>query len=185
MRRRVWIFVAATIFAGIAVAWFWLLHTESGAKWAWNVARRYTPGELHAETIDGDLGSGISIHGVTLPMDGLSASAGRIAIVIDVDLLPLSLEVRTLHIRTPQLQLSATGNARETAAVDPAGLLESLALPVRVDITDLQISDASLGGIFEGRTVEIAELELEASWKDSLEIGRLHVEVLQIAEHAH
>lgn len=175
---RLWRFlfpVTVLSLFGILTAWFWLLHTDSGAQWLWSKARNSVPGHLAAQSITGDLGRGVSITGVVLELDGFSASAESIDVAIDLDILPLSLEVRVLRINSVQVSLSPADVGDGTESMALADVLEGLALPFEVLITDLQINNATVDGLLEDRSIEISKIEIAGNWQDELQFDKFHV----------
>ncbi len=176
MLRRFLLAIAATILVGIASTWFWLLHTESGMQRIIQTAQQTIPGELSVSAVSGDLSNGATVQGLTLTMDGVSASAADIQITLDIDLLPLSVEITTLHVSSVLVELFAGEEPDQTQTTDITTLLEGLALPVRLLVTDLLVKDATLIGLTGERPIEISTLELVGQWKDTIQVDRLHVD---------
>jgi autotransporter translocation and assembly factor TamB len=63
--RRILLLLASAPALLVAIAWYWLLHTEPGARWLWSKAESATGGALSAESITGNLGSGVAIQGLS------------------------------------------------------------------------------------------------------------------------
>ena len=164
----------ATLIVTIAVSWFWLLHTESGMRWLWEQAQEAVPGALNAQSVTGSLRAGVSLHSVDLRMDGVTVSMDKVEAAIDFDVLPLSLEIKTLRVTALQISLFP-GNASEDPPTDPRQVLESLALPIRLVLTDAQINDVTIAGLIEDRVIHLREVELRAELKDQLQIEYLRV----------
>lgn len=164
---------------GILIAWFWLLHTESGARWLWSKAQSSLSGHLAAQSITGDLGGGVSLRGVVLEAAGFAASVESIEVAIDLDILPLSLEVRMLRINSIHVSLSPADVEDGIESAPLADVLESLALPIKLLITDLQINDATIDGLLEDRSIEISAIEIVGNWQDELQFDKLHVTALE------
>ncbi|NOX70250.1 MAG: hypothetical protein GXP15_13760, partial [Gammaproteobacteria bacterium] len=175
MTIRRFLFRSSGVVAAIvAVAWFWLLHTESGMHWLWNQARGAIAGELDARSVSGDLSSGVALRYVTLHTSKLTVTVDRIDVTIDFDILPLSLEIETLKLATMLVHLS-DDNSSASDLVDRRQVLESLSLPVRLFVSDAKIDDLSIEGLVENRNIYLETLTLRAEMKDQLHVDRLRI----------
>ena len=47
-----------------SVAWYWLLHTQSGARYVWGVSVAATGNALSATSVAGDVNSGVTVTGL-------------------------------------------------------------------------------------------------------------------------
>ncbi|MCP4299087.1 MAG: hypothetical protein GY783_00755, partial [Gammaproteobacteria bacterium] len=73
--RKFIVVLPIVFFAIIAGTWFWLLHTESGARYIWSRATDALGGALQAAEIRGDLGSGLILERITYGREGIHATA--------------------------------------------------------------------------------------------------------------
>ncbi len=164
--------VAVVIVCGGA-AWHWLLHTHSGAVWILAQAETRTEGAFTSRSLDGDLSGGLSLQDVSYSADGVDVRAEKAAVMIDIDLLPLSVEVVSARIEGARVAISDTPNSQKEST-DIAETLRRLRLPVRVGVSGLIVD----GLAFEspGFSYTITLLELAAQWHDSILIERLRAD---------
>ena len=113
-----------------SVAWYWLLHSDSGARFVWSYAQQRLPGQLTAASMDGDLSGGLRLEFVRYHTDALRIEAAETRVALNVDLLPLSVELTTLDIRTVSVEL--TSGDDDSADADIAELLMAMRLPMRI-----------------------------------------------------
>ena len=142
--RRFLLVMPAAVLLTAVIAWFWLLHTESGAQWVWGKARSAAPDVLDAQSVEGALSSGLQLRDVVFESDTLSITVGSILVAIDLDIFPLSLEVETLLVDSVLIELSQIGEQGDEMPTDFTDLLHNLAVPISVDIRQLQISRGAM-----------------------------------------
>jgi len=161
--------VAIAIVCGGA-AWYWLLHTNSGAVWISAQVESRTDGAFNLRLLNGDLAGGLSVQGISYSADGLNVTAEKVAVTVDIDLLPFSVEVVSSRIEGARMAVSDTAETRKES-IDIAESVRSLELPVRVSVSGLTLD----GLAFESSRFDytITQLELAAQWHDSILIERL------------
>lgn len=172
---RISLIFLVSLILSAAVAWHWLLHTSSGASYLWSVAQGKIDGELGAVRVDGDLSSGLTITGLQFSGDGVHASADRVAVAVDLDLIPLSLTFKRFELRHADLQLAP--NEKETNKQPPSigELLSTLRLPVKINIEDLQIDDFGVTHADGTSSQIISSLSLQGRLKNDVVIDRLEL----------
>jgi translocation and assembly module TamB len=173
--RRFLLVMPAAVSLTAAIAWFWLLHTESGAQWIWGKTRNAAPDVLDAQSVEGTLSNGLQLRGVVFDSESLSITVGSAFIAIDMDIFPLSLEVETLLVDSILVELSETGEQLDEEKSSVRDLLRDLAAPISVDISQLQISRGTIVGLTEDRQIDIHEIRLVGHWKDQIRIDQLHI----------
>ena len=91
--RRALLLLAAAPVVCAAAAWFWLLHTESGARWLWALAESATGGVLTAASVQGDIGSGVELQGIAFVNDSVELGVDNVSLGARLEVLPLRVVV--------------------------------------------------------------------------------------------
>ena len=151
-----------------AIAWRWLLHTEAGARWIIAQAQSATDQQLQVHTLSGDLGSGLSLRGVSFAADAFNIEVAATQLAVNVDILPLAIRVRALDVQDVDVQLLAAD--AETAPDDADASLESLSLPLLVELADSTISDIAITGVQAEQPYTIQGIELAGSWHEQISL---------------
>lgn len=176
-------FILALLLCAIpAVLWFWLLHTHSGAKWALQRAVGATDQALAVGIVQGDFGSGVVINDLSWNAAGTSISAQQLDVVVDVDLLPLAVELSAARIQTLDVKLAAE-EAGDQGSLDIAALVGQLRLPLPVTIVDLQLRQGNIGR-GEDSIAQIDQLNLDARWFEQIRIDRLELSAMDYVASA-
>ncbi len=170
--RRLSIVVVIAI-TGCAASWYWLLHTNSGAEWLIARVELATEGAFGARSVDGDLASGLDLDGISYTSAGLEATAASLRLAIDVDLLPLSVEIVSARIETVGLVISETPGS-EAKPLDVPELLRKLQLPLELRISDLVAEGLAIESPGFKHTVSL--LELKARWQDAIVVDWLRAD---------
>jgi len=165
-----WIVLALFLSGGLA--WYWVLHTEPGARWVLARVQSATDGALEIDTVGGNLARGLSTRGVSFARDGLRVSASEVVLSVDVDLLPVSVDVVAANLRDVEFELSPSDVVAERRT-DIEQVLQRLRLPVPVRIKDLVVSDVAVRTPAFARDFD--EVGLQGSWHDTIIIDRLFV----------
>ena len=133
--------IVAIVILCVGAAWYWLLHTHSGAVWVLGQAESMTEGAFALRSIDGDLSGGLALQGVSYGADSLDVTAERATVTIDVDLLPLSVEVVTARIESIRVAISDTPDSPDSqeTSTDILEIMSNLQLPFRVRISGLVV----------------------------------------------
>lgn len=166
-----WLFAGLVVAGGLA--WYWLLHTEPGARWVLARVGSATDGGLQLGPVDGNLADGLSIGAVSFTTDGFSTSAGEILLAVDVDLLPVSVEVVRAELHDVDVEISEAERTPEGPA-DIENALRRLSLPVPIRITDLDATDIAIR--VPGFERELDRIELVALWHETITVDRLFVD---------
>ena len=91
-RALLMLLVAPVVLA--AVAWFWLLHTESGARWLWARAEAATGGALTVAGLRGDISSGVELLGIRFVNDAVELGVDDVSLAAGLEVLPLRVIVK-------------------------------------------------------------------------------------------
>jgi len=160
----------------LAVAWFWLLHTQSGARFLWTKARQIAPGELQAAGVDGSLSTGLVVSGLRYSNADTIFSINETHLTLDVDLLPLSVEISSLFAQSVDMRLSGSPSSIDERRIDVAGIFETLRLPIPVYISDFQLNDFSLAQAESAPEQLISSLDLVAELGNKLVVEQLRLQ---------
>jgi translocation and assembly module TamB len=176
MSLRKFIVMSPIVFlAVIAGTWFWLLHTESGARHIWSRATDALGGALQASEIRGDLGSGLILELISYDREGVHATVERFQASVDVDLLTLSVEIRDVLVNTARLKL-VSSDGKNQASADVEAVLGSLNLPLDIVVSDFAANDVIVSGVVDERNIMITEARFDkATWHEVISISGLAV----------
>ena len=165
-------FLGVVLALGIVAGgtWFWVLHTTSGARWI--LAQVYTAIGLNTNSVDGDISSGLRVHGISFVNDSVEVTVEELSATFDVDLLPASVDIVVATAREVDvllLQQEASG-AAEAAIGD---VLNGLALPILLRVSDLRADDISIRSADD--SIQVQTLALVAQWHEDIVIEQLDV----------
>ncbi|MDX1518000.1 MAG: hypothetical protein R3288_14235, partial [Woeseiaceae bacterium] len=156
------------------LAWWWVLHTDAGARFAWRQAEAALGGMITAGGIEGDLGSGVTFSDVRITAGNVDVAAGSVGFALDVDVLPLSLRLSAAEIEPLNVTIAAGDD--DTEPVDIGSILDGLQLPFWLLIDDLQVRNATVGGSAVAGDIHVQRLALSGQWFNLIHIDRLQVE---------
>ena len=134
--------IFATPLVLAALLWFWLLHTESGARFAIDKAIAASSGVLAAGSLQGSFSSGVDVQDIAVKASGVGVEIARAGFALDLDLFPLEVTVRMLRVDDTQVLLSEPPQeADDDSSGDP---LANLRLPVRLHLPDALLQKSGL-----------------------------------------
>jgi len=168
--------IPALLIALAAIAWYWLLHTESGARWIWARAQSRTDGDLQAQDLQGDLGSGLTIRQLAYSTDSMSLEIVETRLVIDIDLLPLQVQVSDAAVENTSIRISASEEVSRSE--DLRTTIERLSLPLTVVFADVSADKIILSGLASDKDIVLTQATLAGSWHDEITIDHLALNAL-------
>jgi translocation and assembly module TamB len=174
IRRRLTVLILVLLLAFATSAWYWLLHTESGARWIWARVQSATDGALQAQLVHGDLGSGLTIRGLSFSADATTIEIVEARLVVDVDVLPLSVQVSDVAVHDAVVDIRESGE--DSQSKDLRLLIENLSLPLPLVFTDVRADNIVISGVMPENDVVLTEVTLAGSWHDEIVIDRLVVD---------
>jgi len=154
-------------------AWFWLLHTQSGASWVWYQLESAMDGELTGELTGGDFGNGIEIENLRLSTSAVDLSLDSNRASIDVDLFPLRIRVTDVHLQGVTIRTRRSESENE-GALDVASLLSGLQLPLLLDLVNARMDEVELV-IDEGESLSIERIDASVIWHDRIDIRQFQM----------
>jgi len=120
IRHRLLLLVPILLVALVSCAWYGLLHTESGARWIFARAQTASNGALQAERLNGDLKSGLTIRRLTFSTDSMTLEIVETRLVVNLDLLPLQVQISDASIENTTIQVGASGEVSQTKISAPS-----------------------------------------------------------------
>ena len=122
-------------------AWFWLLYSESGARWAWSQAEMATDQALAAASVSGALTPGLQIKGFEYRGRAVAVSIDVAVLEVHVDVFPLAVEIGPARASGASIRL-----LDDDATTDESPNQE-LELPVPVSVSSLEVLDLAIEGV--------------------------------------
>jgi len=157
----------------IVATWFWLLHTESGASFAWSQVRSVFDGELTGELAGGDFANGIEIRKLRLNNSAVDLKIESNRVSIDIDLFPLKIEVGNVRLRGVTLR-TRKSDSESGDSLDVESLLAGLKLPLQLDLVDARVDDIEWI-IDDSESVSFGSVEASVFWHEKIRIRELQV----------
>jgi autotransporter translocation and assembly factor TamB len=154
-------------------AWFWLLHTQSGASWVWRQLESAMNGELTGELTRGDFANGFEIQNLHLSTSAVDLSLDSNRASIDVDLFPLRIKVTDVHLRGVTIKTRNSDSENE-GVLDVESLLSGLQLPLQLDLVDARVDEIELL-IDEGESLSIERVDVSVIWHDKITIRQFQM----------
>jgi autotransporter translocation and assembly factor TamB len=172
--RRFFVFLPLLVLLLLAGTWYWLLHTQSGARWIWAQVESATGNALSATDISGDISGGLVGNGIAYEGDGVKVSIGEVSLSADVDLLPLSATILPAHVS--DLRIELRGDKETDDESDLRETFAKLQLPVELIFTDVELERGAIDWLGEDRSVVVDTLSLAGRWKDMWFVERFSLE---------
>ena len=170
--RRALLLLAAALIVPAAAAWFWLLHTESGARWLWAQAEAVTDGALTAAGIRGNIASGIELQRIAFVNDAVELGVTDASLKARLDVRPIRVVIEEADTSGFTLRiLERAGNGDD--ATDLGDLFAKLQLPFEIAILRLDMRDAVFEGFAAGPFLSFEAATLSGSWHDAFRVEQL------------
>jgi translocation and assembly module TamB len=171
-----------TVLLLVASAWFWLLHTESGASWVWNRVVSASDDTLSGQYVGGDFAAGIDVRQLRLSTDALDIEVDTTRAALNLDLVPLQATLSGVHLSNVKVATTAV-EAGEEAAIDVEALLSGLRLPLRIDLLDARVDNVSVS-IGDGEALSIDRVDASIFWHNEISIRNLAIQTSDVAASA-
>lgn len=165
-------------------AW-WLLKTSSGAAWLWNYFENAAAGSVRSHRLDGDLASGLVIHGLEYRAGTVELSIRKVEIKAVPGVWPLAIRVPSLVLQDVEItNHSAGGQAQDSGdGVHIPTMLEALQLPVAVYVQAAEFNGITLRAEGEPPEAIVESLKFSAALDDELVIEQFTVVAPGIEAH--
>ena len=172
--RRLLLSLPLLVLLLAAVAWFWLLHTQSGARWIWSQVESATDGSLSAGSLSGSLTSGLVGRGIVFDSDGVTVAVALISLSVDIELLPITVTVLPASVSDLRIDLKTNEGVAEGADIHET--LSKLRLPVEVDLEVVELDGGTITGSDGDVIFAINSATIAGHWKDALDLNRLEID---------
>jgi len=172
--RRLLISLPLLFLLIIASAWFWLLHTQAGAQWLWSRLESATDGSLSAASISGNLSSGLVAGDVTFIADGVDVAVGRASLSVDINLLPVKVNVLSASIS--DLRVDLTANDRTVDDTNLHDTLGKLQLPIELEFGAIELDGGVINGIDQEWSFVVNSLSAAGTWADAIALQRVELD---------
>ena len=163
---RILLLLPLTLLLLAAGSWYWLLHTQSGANWAWSVATSALDEALDAESLSGDLSAGLTLHRVTFSNDSVDVSVAAATAAVDIDLLARSVTIEPARAAGVRITLRPDEDSAQTASKHD--VLESLQLPIELIFPELLVDDLYIEGLIDSDLLHFASVTIAGRWQDDI-----------------
>ena len=171
--RRTLLLLPLLLAAIVLCAWFWLLHTQSGAHWIWSVAESATDGALSAQRITGDLGSGVDVHKISYDGEGVSVGADEVSLAVDVGILPL--RVTVLPVQVSGLRVETDSGREADASTNVHETLQKLQLPVELLFTEVRLDGTTFKRVGDEGGFLIDSASFAGQWYEDISVERFDI----------
>ena len=170
--RRILLFLAIAPALLVAIAWYWLLHTEPGARWLWSQAESATGGALSAESVAGDVGSGVALHGLAFDNEAVDLGVDSIVLTARLELLPIRVVVGRADASGFSLRVLRSDKNGDSRT-DLHEIFAKLQLPLEIVVRQLSVQDATFDGFAGDKLLSFDSARIAGRWQDSFRIERL------------
>jgi translocation and assembly module TamB len=157
----------------ISSAWYWLLHTEAGARWVWTRVENATAGALSAREITGSIRTVLTAREIHFSGDGMDVRINRVSLAVDIDFLPLRVTVLPAEVSDLVIDLSGEGQSDKDSNLQET--FAKLQLPVELVFTEVNLERGAIVGIGDGAEILVDTLSLAGTWHNSWIVERFSV----------
>jgi translocation and assembly module TamB len=170
--RRILLFLAIAPALLVAAAWYWLLHTEAGARWLWSQAESATGGALSAVSVAGDVGSGVALQGLAFDNEAVDLDVDSIVLTARLELLPMRVIVGNADASGFTLRVLRSGKS-DASSSNLHEIFARLQLPLEIVVGQLAVEDATFDGFAGDRLLSFDSAMIAGRWQDGFRIERL------------
>jgi len=171
--------IVAVLVLLLCLAWFWLLHTNPGARFA--IAQAEDVAGFSVATVDGSIAGGLRVADLHFANDSADVRVRDVAATIDVGLLPLAITIMDAAAADIAVEIieddKASGGGGGVAAT-----LESLVLPFPVQVEAFHATNIAIARGDVRETID--RLAISATWYETIEIHRLSVDTRDLEAEA-
>jgi translocation and assembly module TamB len=174
LRRFTWMLAAPALLLALGLtAWYWLLHSESGARWLFARLQSSLPASLEMSGLSGDLGSGLQLTGVEYDDGATRLEAGLLKLAVNIDLIPPAVTLESLQAESVAVRplLKSGGESGPETAID------GLSLPLPLTFPEISITGVEVFDLSGDRTLLVHSIEASGSLHRSLVLDRGSVKI--------
>lgn len=176
--RRIILPVLAIVVLSAITAWYWLLHTEHGARFAWQRVVSASDGALAAQTIAGDFSTGVRLTQTRFVDDTAQVTVESLLLAVDVDLLPLTVQVETLRADTVAIRL-IEGQGVPDEKNTTTSPVPDIALPLQLIADGVQVNDIRIFTAGDEPRIVFDRVAFAVDWKEQLQVSALEIGVAE------
>ena len=163
--------IALAVAAGVLL--LVVLRTGSGASWALARAEAAFGHDLSVERVSGSLLGGLDLQGLRYRGAGFELYVESVHADLGLGFNPPVIHVKRLQAGPARLTLLERPESPDNAAIDPAGLLGRLRLPLLLDVDAAQVHDLEITRAGGAHLYGFSSVELTGHWFESLENFRI------------
>ena len=171
--RRLIVLLPVVLLLLVGGAWYWLLHTESGARRVWQSVSSAEDYDLRVGVLSGNFGSGLLLKDFGFANESVDVGISDVELHAGIGLFPLEIEVQSLSATGMNVRIADTPQSDESTGIGQ--LLHDLRLPVKLIVTAAEIHDIRLTGVLEDQPVILDSVVLAGDWLDAIDIEQLRV----------
>jgi translocation and assembly module TamB len=171
-----WLIIIGAILLALVLiviaAWLWLTQTEGGARWA--MARAAGSVErLEFAELSGSIASGVVLDNARFAQAGLRVEGARLELAARVELFN-GPRIIVRHLRGRDVRVALPpGEAEPAPAPSVRFELSDLALPVDIDLRELDVEGLSIVG--DGEPIVIERVQAAGFYGERIDIERLAI----------
>lgn len=153
----------------------WLLHSDSGARWAIGIVSSQMGDQLSLGDVSGNLDRGLLLKDLVYRQDGLDVKVARVEAKGEVSLLPLKITISSLNALDVVVHSFPTVKPSPEQENTLEDILAGLKLPLELDMQNLKITRLKV--IDESNEVlfQLDKSALSLRWKDAIELRMLEI----------
>ena len=151
--------------------WFWLLHTESGASFAWTRVESAMAKELSGDFVRGNFSDGMELTNLRFSTEAVEISVRSVRAAADIDLFPVQANISAVHLHGVAIE-SKPAESDANDDLDVGEILAALRLPIRVNLADARVDEIEISAA-AGDAFKIDRLDASAFWHDSVVLRQL------------
>ena len=174
LHKSIFLLAIPVLLLGAAAgAWTWLLHSESGARWIFGKLQSSQSFSLGADSISGDLGSGLQLQSLWFENETMRLDITEIETAVNIDLLPPAVNLDLLHSDYIVIRsLPGTEQATEQP-VDLRETLQGLSLPVPVYVHSVRLNRVEYIDVLGENLIEVQSVEVSGAVSEILVLDGL------------
>jgi translocation and assembly module TamB len=159
----------------VSAAAIWLLASRSGASWLWNQLEDAAAGSLNTSRVEGDLASGVVIHGLQYYSQDVELTIGRVEIQARPGVWPLSIQVQKMLLQDVGIisRSSASQVHNESFNLDIGSIIEPIKLPLPLEAHHIELNHILFQKNDESPIVFADSMRFQLRLDEQMEIEQL------------
>ncbi len=154
----------------------WVLNSDSGARWLLSRVTNNLEGRLSLGKVTGNFSNGLVITDFRFDQEGMEIIISQLETVVGFSLLPLQVNVRTLHGEDFKIGLGRAESTSKDSSETVRDSLAGLNLPIAITLDDVVMTGLEVLDIDQQTLLQLDRISLSGHWKDVIELRQLAVE---------